>query len=136
MWCVSLLLPGFRVETQAASVPGIYVLLLGLAFGWMVMGFAVYANLFFLRAAWVMHTGRLPEGSVVLVLLLAATLPLFRGPLRDEGSSAIAPVSSWGWGAVLWVIALLLICGFFAVLAPPFLSARNLSMLMTELSIT
>lgn len=34
------------------------------------------------------------------------------------------------------VIALLLICGFFAVMAPQFLSARNLSMLMTELSIT
>lgn len=34
------------------------------------------------------------------------------------------------------VIALVLICGFFAVMAPPFLSARNLSMLMTELSIT
>ena len=34
------------------------------------------------------------------------------------------------------VIALLLICGFFAVAAPQFLSARNLSMLMTELSIT
>jgi D-xylose transport system permease protein len=34
------------------------------------------------------------------------------------------------------VIALLLICGFFALMAPQFLSARNLSMLMTELSIT
>lgn len=34
------------------------------------------------------------------------------------------------------VIALVLICGFFAVMAPHFLSARNLSMLMTELSIT
>jgi len=34
------------------------------------------------------------------------------------------------------VIALVLICGFFAVMAPAFLSARNLSMLMTELSIT
>ena len=34
------------------------------------------------------------------------------------------------------VIALVLICGFFAVMSPQFLGARNLSLLMTELSIT
>lgn len=34
------------------------------------------------------------------------------------------------------VIALLAICGFFAFAAPQFLSSRNLSLLMTELSIT
>ncbi|MGI8438049.1 MAG: sugar ABC transporter permease [Chthoniobacterales bacterium] len=34
------------------------------------------------------------------------------------------------------VIALLLICGFFAIVSPQFLGARNLSLLMTELSIT
>ncbi len=34
------------------------------------------------------------------------------------------------------VIALLVICGFFAAVSPPFLGARNLSLLMTELSIT
>jgi D-xylose transport system permease protein len=33
-------------------------------------------------------------------------------------------------------IALVAICGYFAVVAPQFLSARNLSLLMTELSIT
>jgi len=34
------------------------------------------------------------------------------------------------------VIALLLICGFFSVMSPDFLSARNLSLLVTELAIT
>jgi D-xylose transport system permease protein len=34
------------------------------------------------------------------------------------------------------VIALILICAFFAIISPQFLSARNLSLLMTELSIT
>lgn len=34
------------------------------------------------------------------------------------------------------VIALLVICGFFAVVSPQFLGPRNLSLLMTELSIT
>ena len=34
------------------------------------------------------------------------------------------------------VLALLTICGFFAVVSPQFLGARNLSLLMTELSIT
>jgi len=34
------------------------------------------------------------------------------------------------------VIALVVICAFFAIMSPQFLSARNLSLLMTELSIT
>ncbi len=34
------------------------------------------------------------------------------------------------------VIALLLICGFFSIMSPEFLSARNLSLLVTELAIT
>src|SRR5437660_6538788 len=34
------------------------------------------------------------------------------------------------------VIALVVICAFFAIVSPRFLSARNLSLLMTELSIT
>src|SRR5438105_15415455 len=34
------------------------------------------------------------------------------------------------------LIALVIICAFFAVMSPQFLGARNLSLLMTELSIT
>src|SRR4029453_7612750 len=34
------------------------------------------------------------------------------------------------------VIALVVICAFFAIVSPQFLSARNLSLLITELSIT
>src|SRR5438067_4047989 len=34
------------------------------------------------------------------------------------------------------VIALVVICAFFAIVSPQFLSARNLSLLMAELSIT
>src|ERR1043166_4904334 len=34
------------------------------------------------------------------------------------------------------LIALVVICAFFAVMSPQFLGARNLSLLMTELSIT
>src|SRR6478736_4828903 len=37
---------------------------------------------------------------------------------------------------VVLLIALLIICGFFAVASPAFLSARNLSLLMIELGIT
>src|ERR1700704_276672 len=34
------------------------------------------------------------------------------------------------------LIALVIICAFFAIMSPQFLGARNLSLLMTELSIT
>lgn len=115
LWGISLALPGFLPDTHGHALPGVYVLLLGLPFGWMVMGFAAYANLFFLRAAWLMLRGRQPRASIVAMLVLAATVPLFRGVMRDEGSGAILPTASWGWGAVLWGAALVLLATAAAV---------------------
>lgn len=132
LWLVSLVLPGFVVDTRSEAMPGIYVLMLGLPFGWMVLGFAAYANLFFFRAAYLMLKGRQPGASVVAMLGLAATLPLFRGVMRDEGSGAILPVASWGWGAVLWLVALLLLAAAAALRADR-LGTRGLRALLAAL---
>lgn len=125
LWLVSLVLPGFQVDTRNQALFGFHVLLLGLPFGWMVLGFAVYANLFFLRAAYLMLQGRQPGASVVAMLGLAATLPFFRGVIRDEGSGTILPVASWGWGAALWLVALLLLAAAAALRAER-VSARGI----------
>ncbi|MDR2186678.1 MAG: exosortase/archaeosortase family protein [Azonexus sp.] len=117
-WFVSLGLPGFFVE-GAGVYSGLEILLLGLRFGWLVNGWAVYANVFFpvLLVSAAMRRKRIPLAlvvvSIVLMLLLAASLPLFAGvPVSTGGwnilGHKIIPVSSWGWGAVVWLTALLL----------------------------
>jgi len=117
LWLVSLVLPGFLVDTRSQPLLGFHVLLMGLPFGWMVLGFAVYANLFFARAAYLMLQGRQLGVSVVAMLGLAATLPFFRGVMRDEGSGTLLPVASWGWGTALWLVALLLLAAAAALRA-------------------
>ncbi|MES2937140.1 MAG: hypothetical protein V4864_05640 [Pseudomonadota bacterium] len=108
-WGLSLLLPGFMVDTRAAPWFGGAILLMGLLFGWMVQGWAVYANLFFAVAAIALMRGRTPRLSIIAMLALAATLPLYRGVIQDEGSGTILPVASWGWGALLWLASLVLL---------------------------
>lgn len=114
-WLISLVLPGFMVDSRAESWFGGPVLLFGLLFGWAVHGWAAYANIFFVVAAIALLSGRRPRGSVLAMLALGATLPLFRGVIRDEGSGAILPVVSWGWGAVIWIFSLVLLATAAAI---------------------
>lgn len=109
IWLVSLALPGFMVDSRAEAWFGGAILLFGLLFGWAVHGWAAYANIFFVVAAFALLSGRRPRGSVITMLAFGATLPLFKGVIRDEGSGAILPVASWGWGAVLWIFSLVLL---------------------------
>lgn len=115
-WCISLALPGFIVATRTESyTSGLEILVTGTLFGWMVNGWAVYANFFFLAAAIYLSSNKTPVKSVVFMLFLAATLPLFRGVIQDEGSGTILPVVSWGWGAILWLLSLVLLAMAAAV---------------------
>lgn len=115
-WCVSLALPGFIVATRTeAYTSGLEILLMGTLFGWMVNGWAVYSNFFFLAATIKLVGGKTPVRSVGFMLLLATTLPLFRGVIQDEGSGTALPVVSWGWGAILWLTSLLLLAMAAAV---------------------
>jgi hypothetical protein len=114
-WLLSLGLPGFIVDTQAEPWFGIQILLAGLIFGWATHGWAVYANLIFVSVAVLLLLGRQPWRLVLAMLVLAATLPLFKGVARGEGPTL--PVASWGWGAVAWVISLVLLAIAAAVRA-------------------
>lgn len=108
-WCASLLLPGFTVADGTDQYFGILILAIGIPLGWLSAAWPVYANIFFLYAARALYRNKQPKISIFAMLLIAATLPFFDGVLRDEGTSVKLPVSSWGWGAVLWLAAICLL---------------------------
>jgi hypothetical protein len=112
LWLASLALPAFMVDSRAESMLGGVVLLTGLLFGW-----SAYANIFFAVAAMTLLSGGRPRRSVLAMLAFGATLPIFKGVIRDEGSGTILPVVSWGWGAVIWILALLLLATAAAIRA-------------------
>jgi len=106
-WTVSLFLPGFVVQSRTQAETGIEILLLGLLFGWAVGGWAAYANLFFAFVVVRLLQRREAPMATGAMVLLAVTIVFFQGVIRDEGTAMILPVVSWGWGAVLWMVSLL-----------------------------
>lgn len=114
-WISSLALPGFVVDSRVGSMIGSQILVNGLLFGWHNNGWAAYANLFFFYATLQLLRGKQPRETVFVMLLCAATLPFFSGIQRDEGTNVVLPVVSWGWGAVLWSISLILVASSAAV---------------------
>lgn len=109
-WSISLFLPAFASGDSIPPPLGGAVLLFGILFGWFVHGWAAYANLFFVYAAWRLCLGKTPRLSVVLMLAFAASLPLFSGMLDKSGGRSGA-VASWGWGAFMWLWSLALLAG-------------------------
>ncbi|MBQ0959147.1 hypothetical protein KAK06_09250 [Ideonella sp. 4Y11] len=114
LWCLSLLLPAFQTREREPWL-GAEVLMIGPFFGWASMGFAVYANAFFAHACTQLLKGGRPGSSVLWMLAMTATLPWFQGVLRDEGTGMVLAVTSWGWGAVLWVLSMLMLASASAV---------------------
>jgi hypothetical protein len=106
MWLLSLVLPSFSVGPESTVWLGGKVLLYGLGFGWLCSGWAAYANVFFLVAAVRLFLGKAPTVSTLLMVVFAATLPLFKGVPRDEGTGVVLFVSNWGAGLWVWLTAL------------------------------
>ncbi|HTR00117.1 MAG TPA: hypothetical protein VMH83_09015 [Candidatus Acidoferrum sp.] len=107
-WLLSLILPGFMVDSRLEPLYGGEILVSGFFFGWLCNGWAVYANLFFLFAGVKLLVGGRPLASVIMMLALAATLPLFSGVPRDEGTGVTLAIVGWGWGAAIWLCSLIL----------------------------
>lgn len=109
LWVASLFLVSFLTFQSEDTYYGLLTLGFGTFFGWMVVGFAVYANPFFLYAVVKLRGGASPSRAVLTMVVLTLSLPFFKGVVRDEGSGTIMPVVSWGWGAVSWVLAIYLV---------------------------
>lgn len=133
-WLISLALPGFIIYSRAEAWYGGEILLFGLIFGWLVHGWAAYANIAFFYVAVKLLSGQRPYRSVLALLGLVATLPFFKGVIEDEGSGAALPVVSWGWGAVVWIYSLALLAMASAIQAR-LLSLREARRLLGLLSV-
>jgi hypothetical protein len=88
---------------------GTEILLAGFLFGWATGGFAVYANGFYWRGVFRVWRDKKVGVSNYIMLGLAATLPLFKGVIKDEASGIFLPVVSWDWGAACWLFSLVLL---------------------------
>lgn len=108
LWLVSLALPGFSVENGGEPLYGIFILFSGITLGWGVNGWAAYANIFFVITAFKLlrKPDSIPIGFTIAMAALAATIPMFNGPIQSEATMATVPVVSWGWGAILWLLSI------------------------------
>lgn len=110
LWCISLALPTFISVGGLSRMVGLEVLIAGIAMGWGVGGWAAYANVLFVVAAYgIFRDGRSVRMLCVAMMILAATTPLFDGPILSEATMESTPVASWGWGAVVWWISICLL---------------------------
>lgn len=80
----------------------------GVLFGWLGGVVAPYANVFYLYAVVALGKDEIPVKSLVLMMLLAGTTVFVRQILVNEGGGT-APITSWGWGAIVWGISMLLL---------------------------
>ena len=110
LWVASLMLPGFMVGQRSEPMIGGSILLWGIVFGWLTMGWAVYANIFYIYAAIKTLSSKIPSTSLLLMVLFSLTIFLFKGVPRDEGTGVTLPIVGWGWGVVLWYLSQILIC--------------------------
>ena len=100
IWIVSLLLPGFVIEYVDGVWYGFNILWAGLLFGWSVNGWAAYANLLFFYVIRRLFNGKNAYQFAVFMFLLAATLPIFRGVINDEGPMGLERGASWGMSLI------------------------------------
>ncbi|MDO1509857.1 MULTISPECIES: hypothetical protein [unclassified Neisseria] len=109
----SFMLPGFYANYEA--IYGYQIFLYGLLFGWAVVpgGWAVYANLFYMHIVFrlsrkeELYAG--PRILATIIMMLLACCTFFFSEF-DWLLISRAMVISWGWGAVLWGISLILLC--------------------------
>lgn len=111
LWLLSLGLPGFYASGEDRVWLGLTIVLMGIPFGWMaesIGGYAVYANLFYVYVLVQTGRGKAVKLSVIAMLGLASLTVGF-DRFMVSALPSYATVWSWGWGAVLWGMALLLL---------------------------
>ena len=104
IWCLSLLFLGISTYSSEHQYYGYQILL----FGWLsplVFNFAWYANLFYLFGLISLARGKMPIGSPIIASVLSLDMFRYGEQLKDTGGSTI-PVYGYGWGAILWLIAI------------------------------
>jgi len=104
LWLSSLPFAGFSLYSQDQHIGGLYILLLG----WLAAlfgNFAWYANVFFFIALFRLFRGKSATIASTLALLLSIDTFRMSEMALNEGG-ATSPIYGYGWGFILWEIAL------------------------------
>lgn len=107
LWCVSLALPGLALYSDNKVLFGLEILLTG----WLsplMLNFAWFANVFYVFGVIKLLSGGVPWASIVWAALLSLDTIRFAHYLLNEGG-ATTPVYGYGWGAVLWFVAIFML---------------------------
>lgn len=106
LWLASLALPAIYYAREPTPTPGFWFMLLGLALGWKVVGgWAAYANPLLLVAALRLWRGGRPRWMTLAMLVLMADMALYRGEPVPDAFERSSILVGWGWGAIAWVAA-------------------------------
>lgn len=106
LWCVSLALPSLTLYSDKVLF-GLEILLTG----WLsplMLNFAWFANVFYVFGVIKLLSGGVLRVSVVWAALLSLDTIRFAHYLLNEGG-ATTPVYGYGWGAVLWFVAIFIL---------------------------
>lgn len=108
LWFISLPMVGFYAD---ADYFGWFILLLSpLAWIGLPAGLAVYANFFYWWIVFSLMLNQKPKTSILFMVGLALlTITLREVPRGESGS--MATVYAWGYGAFIWVFAIILMAG-------------------------
>lgn len=107
LWLASLSFTGLVLYAGQRELNGIEILATGWL-GLLALNFAWLANPLFLLTAWRILIRKRSLGLAVICLLLAVDTVRFHSIRLDEGGGS-SSVYGYGWGAVLWFVAICLV---------------------------
>ena len=103
-WFISLCLPAMTYDD--CTYYGYEAMVMGILFGWVDLIFQPYSNITFWIALIMTWLGKKPVNMAALTFIVGLSSFLIFSILNtgDKGTHD-APIESWGWGALLWIIA-------------------------------
>lgn len=103
-WLVALCLPAMTYDNH--TYYGYEVLVQGVLFGWLGLVFQAYSNITFWIALIIIWRDKKPVILAILTFTLGLSSFLMSNIMTtgDKGTHN-APIQSWGWGAILWIVA-------------------------------
>jgi hypothetical protein len=111
LWAISLALPVASFTNPNYSyVPGAFVALIGLVFGWLEFQIGAFANLILLGLCLVLFVGRRPWVALAWIAEALALWSFTWSNLPDDYSEN--PIAHFSYGFYFWQIAILLLATY------------------------
>ena len=111
LWVLSLGLPAAGFESQSYSyVPGAFVAVIGMVFGWLEFQFGAFANLILLGLCLVLLFGRRPWTILAWIAEALALWSFTWSEMPDDNN--LNPIVHFLSGFYVWQIAILLLAAY------------------------